>query len=428
MQVSVETTGDLERRMRVQVAAEEVDREVETRLRSYGKSAKIKGFRPGKVPMKVIRKQYGAQVRAEVLNDVMRSSFARAVSQEQLRPAGGPQIQPETTEPGHDLAYTATFEVYPEIELVGLDSLGVEQLVSEVTDEDIDRVLENLREQRAEWRTVERAAADGDRVTVDFRGTLDGEPVEGTTGEEHSFVLGAGHMLDDFEQGLAGASAGEERNFPVSFPEDYRAEALAGKTLQFETTVREVAEKVLPEIDDEFCAAYGIVEGGVARLRDDVRENMTREMQRKSRSDVKNRLLEALANANPVQVPQALVHDEIHRLLDDMRQRHGLGDAQLPSHEALEPQAKRRVTLGLLVNEVIVSQGLTADPQRVESRLQELAAEYPEPEQIARASRANPDIMRSIESSVLEEQVVDFLLERANVNERKVPFNELMQA
>ncbi len=425
MQVSVESTGDLERRMRVEVPAEDIEKEIETRLRSYGKNAKIKGFRPGKVPMKVIRQQYGSQVRAEVVNELMRSSFAQAVTQEQLRPAGGPTIEPDGE--GEGLAYVATFEVYPEFELHGLDSLAVELVAANVEDEDVERVLENLREQRAEWNAVERAAVEGDRLTVNFKGTLDGEAVEGAEGEGHSFTLGGGQMLDGFEAGLSGASAGEHKTFPVDFPEDYRAEELAGKTLQFEADVTEVAEKSLPEIDDDFCLAYGITEGGVETLRKDVRENMTREMERKSRADLKVRLLDALALANPVQVPHSLVQEEIQRMLEDMKQRHNLTDDQLPEPDKLEPQAQKRVLLGLLVNEVIRSKALRADPERVEARLVELASEYPDADQVVRASRGNADIMRSIESYVLEEQVVDVLLESATVNERTVPFNELMQ-
>lgn len=416
--------------MRIQVPAEDIEKEIESRLRSYGRNAKIKGFRPGKVPLKVIRRQYGPQVRAEVVNEVLRSSFAQAVSQEQLRPAGGPKIEPDDAAQGDDgqgLAYTATFEVYPEIELHGLDSLAVERVTAPVEDEDVVRVLENLREQRAEWRVVERAAGDGDRITVDFKGTLDGEPVEGAEGTGHAFVLGGGQMLDGFEDGLRGATAGEHRDFPVAFPEDYRAEELAGRTLQFEADVTEVAEKVLPEIDDEFCEAYGITEGGVDKLREDVRENMTREMERKSRADLKSRVFDALALANPVQVPQSLVHEEIHRMLDDLRQRANLPEDQMPSHERFEPQARRRVLLGLLIGEVVRQHQLRPDPARVEARLQELAAEYPNPDEIIRASRGNADIMASVESFVLEEQVVDLLLENATVNERTVPFNELMQ-
>ncbi|MEO0971546.1 MAG: trigger factor [Pseudomonadota bacterium] len=427
MQVSVENTGDLERRMRVEVPAEDIEKEIESRLRSYGKTAKIKGFRPGKVPMKVIRRQYGSQVRAEVVNDVMRSSFARAVTQEQLRPAGGPRIEAEGEDEGDGLAYVATFEVYPEIELHGLDSLAVERITAPVEDGDVERVLENLREQRAEWNPVERSAAAGDQLTVDFAGALDGEPVEGASGEGHSFVLGSGQMLEGFEAGLAGASAGDHREFPVDFPEDYRAEDLAGKTLHFEADVKQVAEKSLPEIDDDFCLAYGITEGGVGKLREDVRENMTREMDRKSRADLKSRLLDALALANPVQVPQSLVQEETHRMLEDIKQRHQVSDEHLPAHEQLEPQALKRVQLGLLINEVISHHELVPDSARVEARLQELASEYPDPEHVARASRGNAEVMRSIESYVLEEQVVDALLETATVNERTVPFNELMQ-
>ncbi len=278
MMVSVETTAGLERRMTIQVPAEQIESEIDSRLRRYGKTAKIKGFRPGKVPMQVVRQRYGGQVREEVLGEMIRSSFVEALGQEKLRPAGGPRIEPSKVEQGVDLEFTATFEVYPEIALSGHEGMKIQRPTAEIAESDIDDMMDRLRRQRAEWVAVDRAAVDGDQLTVDFTGTLDGEPFSGGEGEKVPVVLGRGGMLQDFENGLLGMRVGEEKEVSVDFPDDYGAAELAGRTAIFRVTAREVAEEKLPEIDDEFCQAFGISEGGVDRLRKEVSENMAREM------------------------------------------------------------------------------------------------------------------------------------------------------
>ena len=427
MQISVEATEGLERRMRVQVPAEQVDREVENRLRSYGRTAKLKGFRPGKIPFKVIKQQYGGQIRQQVLSELMQSSFSEAVSQEQLMPAGGPRIEPGNLEEGKDLEYTAIFEVYPEVEVKALDKIKIERPVSSIGEEDIDRVVENLREQRATWQTVERKADNGDKITVDFAGTLDGEPFDGGTGTDVPVVLGEGRMLADFEKGLMGAAAGEERGFDVKFPKDYQEETLAGKKVRFETTTKSVEEKVLPELDEEFCKAFGVEDGGLDKLRADVRDNMTREMAQTVRTQVKKQVLDGLHDANPVEVPAALVDDEAHRMQHDMQHRLGITDPEkVPPREVFAEQARKRVALGLIINEIVSGNDISLDPQQVEAKLAEMASEYQDPEQVIRSYRGNQQVMQGIESMVLEEQVVAWVLEQAKVKDKKIAFSKLM--
>ncbi len=428
MQVSVETTDGLERRVHIQVPAQRVDDEVEARLKKFGKRAKVKGFRPGKVPYKVIKKQYGVGVRAEVINEVVNSTFAEAISQEKLTPAGGPKIEPSVTDEGQDLQYTAVFEIFPKVELQGLDKLKVDRPKAEIAESDIDRVIENLREQRAQWVDVSRAAKKGDQVTVDFSGTRDGEPVEGAEGSDVAVVLGEGRMLDDFEKGLTGLKAGDDKAFKVKFPKDYQAEELQGAKVDFEATAKVVQERKLPEIDDEFLAAFGVTEGGVDKLRADVKANMTKEMAQTIRADVKNQLMEQLQESNPIAVPEALINDEIGRLQQDAQQRLGLSDpSQVPPASVFEDQARRRVRLGLLMNELISKEKIETNSERVEQRLLEMAGDYQEPEQVVRAYRTNPDIMRSLESVVLEEQAIDWLLDKAKVKDKKIAFAKLMK-
>jgi trigger factor len=426
MQVEVEASGALERRMRVQVPAAEVDREIENRLRTYGKRVKLKGFRPGKIPLNVIRRQFGNQIRAEVVEQIVRTSFAQAVGREKLAPAGGPRIEPQNLEPGKDLEYTAIFEVYPTVELKGLDELKVEKPTAEITEADVDAVIENLRQQRLDWRDVDAPAATNMRVIVDLAGSRNGEPVANASGEGIPIVLGSGRMPPQFDAALAGARAGETRGFDVDAP------AGAGQPdagpLHFEATVRAVQEPVLPEVDENFCASFGIEEGGVPKLREDVRANMARELAQTVRARMKAQVLEQLHAANAIDVPRALVEDEITNLQRDAGVRLGIMDSsKLPARSMFEQQAHRRVALGLLMNEIIKQQGIMVDRARVEQRLEEIAADYQDPAAVIRAYRADPQLMRSVESLVLEDQAVEWLLERAETTERALPFAELMK-
>lgn len=430
MMVSVETTAGLERRMTVQVPAEQIENEIDSRLRRYGKTAKIKGFRPGKVPLQVVRQRYGGQVREEVLNELMRSSFIEALGQEKLRPVAGPRIEPGNQEQGADLEYIATFEVYPEIKLTGCEGMKIQRPTAQITEADIDDMMDRLRRQRAEWEPAEKAAEEGDQITVDFKGTLDGEPFSGGEGEAVPVVLGRGGMLPDFEAGLTGMKAGEEKQVTVDFPADYGAAELAGRTALFQVTARVVSVERLPEIDDAFCEGFGITEGGVERLRKEVADNMARELGQVSRARMKAQVLDQLIDANEAELPRVLVDQEIQVMQQSAARRMGLDpsdQANLPPRETLEPQASRRVKLGLLVGEVIGLAKIELDQARVRHRLMELAASYGQPEELIKLYTSNQEMMGQIEAEVMEEQVVDWLIERAETIDQPSSFPELME-
>lgn len=427
MQVSVETTGALERRMEVQVPAERVEKAIDERLQKLSRTVRLKGFRPGKVPVKVVRQQFGQQVRQEVLGDVMQSTFAEAVTQEHLVPAAGPRIEPINLEQGADLKYRATFEVLPEITLKGIESIEVTRPTADVTQADVDAMIQNLREQRPTYSNVDREAQDTDRVVVDFAGKLDGQSFEGGSGENVSIVLGAGRMLADFEKGVRGAKAGETRTVDVAFPANYGAPNLAGKTAQFEITVKSVEERKLPELDDEFCKLYGVEAGGIERLREEVEDNMRRELEEAVRSRMKKQIMDALLAANPLELPKSLVDSQVRDMQIDAGRRMGAQDmSQLPPADGFVEPARRRVALTLLVNEIIKTAKLTVDQAKVQSRFEELAMQFPDPAQALQTYRSNPQIHRQLEASVLEDQVVDWVLERAKVTDQPSTFKELM--
>jgi len=429
MQVSLEKSDGLERRLKVQVPAERVERETEDRLKSLSKRAKIDGFRPGKVPLKVVKQRFGDQVRSEVVTDLLQSSYNEALAQQKLSPAGGPRIDSIDAAPGKDLQFTAVFEVYPEIKLKGLEDIKVERPVAEVSGEDIDAMVDNLRHQRAGWEAVERAAKDGDRVLIDFEGSVDGVPFPGGKGERVSVVLGEKRMLPDFEAGLRGIKTGESREFDVKFPADYQAAELAGKQARFKVSTHTVEGQVLPALDDDFCKAFGIAEGGIEKLRSEVADNMRRELEETVRRKLKDQALDALLKANSLDLPKALVDDEIERLRRDALVRIGVRDAKKASElprELFEEQAVKRVSLGLLVGEIINQQRLAVDPKRVDERLERMAGEYSKPSEAVRSFRQNKDIMHQVETLVLEDQAVDWLLDKASVTDKPTSFKALM--
>ena len=429
MQVSLEKSAGLERRLKVQVPAERIEREVETRLKSLTKRAKIDGFRPGKVPLTVVKQRFGEQVHSEVVTDLMQSSFNEALAQEKLNPAGGPRIDAVDAAPGKDLKFTAIFEIYPEVKLKGVEGIKVERPVAEVTAADVDDMVDNLRRQRASWESVSRAATKGDRVKIDFEGFLDGVSFPGGKGEKVYVVLGDGRMLPDFEQGLEGIKPSESREFDVKFPDDYHAKEMAGKQARFKATAHGVEGQVLPVLDEAFCKSFGIQDGGVDKLRAEITDNMQREMQDAVRRRLKDQALDGLLAANKLDLPKALVDDEIERLRRDALMRIGVRDAkkapELP-RELFEEQAVKRVSLGLLVGEIINQQKLTVDQSRVDERLERMAAEYTKPSEAIKSFRANRDILGQVETLVLEEQAVDWLLEHAAVTDKTVSFKTLM--
>jgi trigger factor len=427
MQVSVETTGALERRMEVQVPAERVEQAIEQRLLSMSRTVRLKGFRPGKVPVKVVRQQFGMQVRQEVLGDVMQSSFAEAVAEQKLQPVDRPRIEPISLEQGQDLKYRATFEVFPQIELKGLDTIEIKRPVASVTTADVDYMIEHLRGQRATYVATDREARDTDRVTVDFNGTLNGEPFEGGKGENVPIILGAGRMLPEFEAGLQGVKAGDSKTIEVSFPENYAAKHLAGQKVQFEVQVKSVEERQLPELDDEFCRAYGVESGGIDQLRREVEENMARELEEAIRMRIKAQVLDKLLETNPIELPKALVEQQVTELQLDAGRRMGAREvSQLPPRENFVEAAKRRVALGLLMNEVIKQGKIEVDRARVQRKLEELAQQFPNPEQALKVYREDRQMQRQIENLVLEDQAIDWLLERARMTDEPATFRELM--
>lgn len=428
MQVSVEASAGLERRLHIQVPAEKIEQEVASRLASVGRNAKIQGFRPGKIPAKVIKQRYGGQVRAEVLQDVLQSSYSEAVVQEKLQPAGSPTIEAGDIEEGKDLTYTAVIEIYPEVELKGMNKIKISEIEVEIGDADVDTMIDNLRKQRADWSPVERKAKEGDQVTLDFEGTLKGEPFEGGAAEGFKVVLGEGSMLPDFEKGLAGVTAGTEKSFKVKFPKDYHATDLAGQKAEFAVKVSEVAEQVLPEVDEELVKAYGIESGEIAELRSDIRANMEREADSKSKAERRKQLLEALLAENPLEVPGVLVTQECETMQKDAMQRMGITEPeQAPAAETFREAAEKRVRIGLLMSAVVTDNELEVDHERVTAKLDEMCSPYENPDDIKSIYLQNQQLMSQIQNMVLEEQIVDWMAEQAEVSSRKLAFQELME-
>ncbi|TVP88276.1 MAG: trigger factor [Pseudomonadaceae bacterium] len=429
MQVSVETTSGLERRMTVGIPAERIDNEVNKRLQQTARRARVDGFRPGKVPMSVIRKRFGDSARQEVIGEVIQSSFFEAVTQEKLNPAGAPSVEPKQLEAGKDFEYIATFEVYPEVSLADFSGIKVERIESEVTDADLDNMLEILRKQNTSFKAVEREAATDDQLTLDFVGRVDGEEFQGGTATDTQLVLGSGRMIPGFEDGLVGAKAGETRTLKVTFPEEYQNQDLAGKAAEFEATVKEVAEPVLPELNDEFFAQFGVDEGGLDAFRTEVRKNMDRELRQAIKTKIKGQVMDGLLETNEVDVPKAMLSNEVDRLRVQAVQQFGganIKPEQLPA-ELFEEQAKRRVALGLVVAEIVKQHELKPDEDRVRAMIEEMASAYQEPQQVINWYYQNEQQLGEVQSVVLEEQVVDTVLQKAQVTDKQVPYEEAVK-
>ncbi len=430
MDVSVESAAGLERRMRVQVPEDRVTTEVQRRLQDLSRQVRIPGFRPGKVPMKVIQQRYGRQVRDEVVGELVQSSFYDALVQEKLRPAGSPTIEPDAGGSGDGVAYVATFDVYPEVELPPLESLTIRRPRASVAESDIERMIDTLRRQRRTWTEVERAATASDRVTVDFKGFMDGAPLENASGEDFPLELDAGRMIPGFEDGLVGAAAGETRTLELAFPDAYHAEELAGKPVRFEVTVKKVEEPSLPEVDDAFAAGFGITDGGADALRREVRANMQRELDQVLRNVTKQRTMDALLEGQDIQLPAALVEEEARRALERRKlelSHSGVDPEQAGLETAMfEEEARLRVSLGLVLSEVIREHEIRPDPQRVRQRIETIASTYEQPEEVVNWYYGSRERLSDVETTVLEEQVVDWVLDRAQVVDEDTTFEELV--
>lgn len=418
MNVSIETMSGLERRLTIALPSEEFETQITGRLEEARGQVRIPGFRPGKVPLKEVRRRYGQAVRAEVAGELMQSSFFQAVQQESLNPAGSPSLDVVKMDPGIDFEFTATFEVFPAIELANFSKVSVKSPEGEITDEDLENMVTRLREQRTTHEVVERASEEGDKVKVDFAGTLDGEPAEGTDGEDVEFTIGQGQMIEDFDQGARGLSTGESTTFDATFPEDYRAEELQGKTVQFSLTMKEVQAAAVPELDEEFFQAFGVEEGGMEAFRAEVTSNMQRELDSARKNQIKQQIMDQISDLHEFSLPAAVVEREIEVLKEQMLSQFQMGgQAQAPElpGELFQDQAERRVRVGLVVNEVISARELAADEDLVTAKLEEMAAPYGEPDQVIAYFRSQPEQMQNVEMGVLEDQVVDLILSEAQI-------------
>lgn len=430
MATRLESTGTLERKLSLTVTADEIDREVDQRLRKLARTVRMPGFRPGKVPLPIVARGYGGQVRAEVLGDVVSKALSDGIAEHELRVAGDPSIAPREDGEDGTLGFDATFEVYPEITPPDRGSLEVERISCEVGDAEVDRTVEVLRKQRVSWQEVDRAAADGDQVTTGFVGKIDDTPFEGGSAEDFPFVLGEGRMLTDFETIVRGMKAGESRTGPVGFPEDYGSKELAGKTASFEITVKKVEAPQLPEVDADFARQLGQAEGDVAAMREDIRRNLEREVRQRVRARTKGNVMDSLANAAQFDIPRSLVQGEAEALGERARGElasRGIDVKDMPVPvEAFTEQAERRVRLGLLVGEIVQREKLQTKPEQIRAQIEEFAQAYEDPSEVVRHYFSDRQLLSAVEALVVEQNVVDWVLEGAKVTDRALGFDELM--
>ncbi|WP_407276229.1 trigger factor [Halothiobacillus sp. DCM-1] len=426
MQVQLQSSEGLVRRLAIEVPAQQIDTEVDRRIKDMARRVRIDGFRPGKAPLPVVRQRYQGQVRDEVVGDVMGRAYHEAVAEQNLRPAGNPSIESVDSNPGENLKFVAALEVYPEFAIGDLSALSIETVTAEVTDADVEDMLGTLREQNAGWKTVARAAAEGDRVTVDFAGTLDGVAFDGGTGTGMTVVLGEKRMLADFEKGIEGIVAGEPaRVFDVAFPEDYPVENLKGKTAQFTVTATLVEEKEIPPLDDAFAAKFG--SASVAELKADVRKNMERELKQALKRQVKDKVITAVADSLDFAVPNALINEEAVAMRDGfVRQNLPGADASKFDASLFNEQAARRVKMGLVIMELVKSADLRVDEALVEEFIQDVAAAYDEPEQVVASYKGDRELMSNARTVVLEQQAVDYVLSKAQVTTNTLAFKAVM--
>ena len=423
MQVSVETTSGLGRRMTVQIPAEQMDQQVDSKLEQLSRSVRLDGFRPGKVPLSVVKKRYETQVRQEMAAELIASTYEQALQQENLKPAGEPSIEQTRNSTGEGLEYVAVFDVYPEIEVPELSALKVDHPVAEVSDTEVDQMLEKLRQQRVTWSKVERAAANGDRIEIDFEGTIDGQPFSGNAAKNVPLELGSGAMIPGFEDQLVGVSAGDSKTIDVTFPDDYGSVEVAGKAAKFDIVVHSVAESAMPELDDEFARAFGVGDGGLEALRAEVSKNMRRELDAAIKSRIKSQVFSALLEKADLDVPVALLDSEIDALI----KKEGEGADAGGDRSRFEDEARRRVSLGLLISEIIQRNQLAIDPDRVRETIEEMAQSYENPEEVVQWYYGNQEMLSGVQTLIMEETVVNWVVGQAQVEEKSTTFEELMQ-
>ena len=428
MQATVETLEGLERRLTITVPAANIEDAVTTELRKIAKTRRFDGFRKGKVPMKMVAQMFGQSVRQDVMGEVMHRHFIEAIVKDKINPAGAPTFAPVQNEIGKDIVFTASFEIYPEVELKGLENITVEKPAVEVKDEDVSEMIETLRKQQSTWTEVEEAVSESSRATIDFVGYIDGEAFEGGKADAFPLEMGQGRMIPGFEDGVLGKKAGEEFSIDVNFPEDYHAENLKGKSAKFDIKLSKVETRELPELTDEFVSKFGVTEGGIDALKVEVRKNMERELKQAIKGRIKEQAINGLVEQNAMDVPSALIDQEIEVLRQQASQRFGGNPeaaAQLP-RELFEEQAARRVKVGLLLGEVIKAEELKADDERVKALINEMATAYEDPSEVIAYYEQNEQMMNNIRNVALEDQAIEAIIAKANVSDKEVSFNELM--
>jgi len=422
----VTAVNGLERRLEVTLPGEQVSREVDQRLKQLARTVRLHGFRQGKVPLAVVRRQYGSQVHMEAVSDLMERSFSEAVSQQNLRPAAGPRLEPLQVEPGSELRYAAVFEVLPQITVKPLESISIERPIATVSTEDVDQMIESMRRQKPIFTPVERPAANGDRVWINYEGRIDGELFPGGKGDDLKVILGAGSVLKELDEALHGMQVGESKTVDAHFPADYGAKSVAGKAAVFQVSVTKIESQTLPEVDAAFAESFGVTEGGVEELRNGVKLSMEREVSEAAHARVRNQLLDALYQANPLELPRVLIDEQIRELQVQMLRRAGVQQLdQLPPKEPYEEPARRRVALGLLMGEIVRSQALRVERSRVAARLEALVATHPDPEAAKRQYLQSREAMEQIESAALEDQAIEWLLTQVKVTDKPATFREL---
>lgn len=431
MQVSVETVGSIGRRVTVAVPAEQVEKEVGAKLRQLAQNARLPGFRPGKAPIKVVENRYGKDVLNEVAANLIDSSLREALTQEKLVPAGGPNVEPTRLGRGEDLEFVASFDVFPEIKRMDIDGVRIERPSYEVKASDIDATVDTMRKQRLTWQSVDRPAANKDRVMIDFEGTVDGEPFPGSSAENFAVVLGEQSLLKDFEAGLTGCETGQQLELEVNFPDDYHGQEVAGKLATFNVTVREVDEAVYPELDEDFVKSFGVEDGDLEKLRSEVRENVEREMAERVRRILRQRVFDALIEANDIDLPAKLVEAEIDQLIESNKkilegQGVPMGNVN-PDRGNFRESAEKRVALGLIMQAIVEKHELKPDAGRVRERIEAIGAGYEDPAAFVQWYYSDRQRLAQMESMILEEQVIEKMLESADVQDKEISFDELMQ-
>ena len=426
MQVSLTTTTGLERRLEVAVPQQRVAGEIEQRLKTLSRTARLKGFRPGKVPYAVVRQQFGEQVRNEAVSDLIERTFAEAVTQEKLRPAAGPRIEPLDASAEGELRYAATFEVLPEVAIKPLSEMTLERPSAEIAGSDVDAMVESMRRQRPKFDAVERPAIATDRLTIAYEGRIDGEVFPGGQGDALEVVLGSSRILKELDEALIGMSVGEKKSVPARFPEDYGAKSVAGKDAMFQLEVKKIEAQSLPELDEAFVRSFGLAQGGVEEMRAEVQKSMQAELDQAVKSRLRQQLLDLLYANNPLEVPNSMVEESIRELQFQMLQRAGVREVkELPDRAPYVEPARKRVALGLIVGEMVRSQGIRLDRGRVEERLNAIASSYDDPQAVRRQYLQSREAMQQVESAVLEDQVLDWALEQVKFNNKPATFAEL---